>query len=239
MSGKRLALTERDKRLLAEVQRFGVLTRAQAMRLGLFASKTRANARLKRLTDGGYLASRPQALLSGGPRLVYMPGKHLDTAGAHPHRDVSELFLAHQLGLVDIRVAFEHAVVVTRWLSDRDLKPAGLGVVPDAYLEFEWNRNHYSAFVEYDRGTESLVRVERKAKAYVDLAYSGRFEREFRRRFFRTLFIAETPGRAATLSAAVSRITDRVVRLTTLPQLSEHGPLAVIWRRPGSSHSKH
>ena len=45
------------------------------MRLELFASKTRANERLKRLVDEGHLVARRQPIPIGGPRIVYMPGR--------------------------------------------------------------------------------------------------------------------------------------------------------------------
>ena len=58
MSGKSLAFTERDREVVREVTRFGVMSRDQLMRLKFFSSKTRANDRLKRLVDVGYLAAR-------------------------------------------------------------------------------------------------------------------------------------------------------------------------------------
>ena len=54
MTGKSLAFTERDGAVVSEVTRFGVMSRDQLMRLKFFASKTRANDRLKRLVDEGY-----------------------------------------------------------------------------------------------------------------------------------------------------------------------------------------
>lgn len=236
MTGKTLALTERDKAVLVEVQRFGVLTRDHLTRLKFFSSKTRANERLKRLTDAGYLSSRRQALLSGGPRLVYLPGQLLQVQGRRRRpTDTSEMFLAHQLGLIDIRIAFERAVSIGRWLSDKELTAANLGVIPDAYLEYEVRDLTYCAFVEYDRGTEALVRLERKVKAYLDLAHSGRFERSFKRRFFRVLLVSDTAGRVLSVSRTVARITERIIRLTTLTELAGKGPLGSIWRRPGAS----
>src|SRR4051812_42659312 len=99
---KSLLVTERDRALCAEVVRFGALTREQAMRLGFFHSRTRANERLKKLTDAGYLATRTQAVSQRGVRQVYVPGRHLETAGRSRSRFVhsSELFVDHQLGLV-------------------------------------------------------------------------------------------------------------------------------------------
>jgi hypothetical protein len=232
MSGRSLALTERDSAVMREVIRFGVMSREQLMRLKLFSSKTRANERLKRLVDAGYLTARRQPLPVGGPRCLYMPGR-----GPHSGRrtEVSDFFLMHQLGLVDIRLAFEQHCTLSQWLVEKDLAALSLGVVPDAYLEYEVGTLTYCAFVEYDRGTETLGRIERKVRAYLDLAQSGRFERTLRRRFFRVLVVADSVRRLVSLSQTALRITHRIIRLTTLSELSHHGPLASIWRRPGAS----
>lgn len=237
MTGKSLAFTERDRAIVREVSRFGVMSRDQLMRLTFFFSKTRANERLKKLVDHGYLASRRQPLAVGGPRCVYLPGRLLADGRDVRKRfvDTSDLFLTHQLGLVDIRIAFEQHSHLLRWLAERDLAGLSLGLVPDAYLEYEVGTLTYCAFVEYDRGTETLGRIERKVRAYLDLAHSGRFEHTFKRRFFRVLIVTDSAGRLAHLALSTARITDRVMRFTTLRELSQHGPLMSIWRRPGAS----
>jgi len=129
----------------------------------------------------------------GGPRFVYVPGRlSSETRDARKRiAEMSDLFLAHQLGLVDIRIAFERQTTLGRWLTEKDLSSLSLGLVPDAYLEYEVNALTYCAFVEYDRGTETLGRIERKVRAYLDLAHSGRFERTFKRKFFRVLMVTD------------------------------------------------
>ena len=240
MNGKVLAFTERDRAIVREVARFGVMSRDQLMRLTFFASKTRANERLKRLVDEGHLAARRQPIPVGGPRFVYLPGRLSVDAREVRKRfsDVSDLFLIHQLGLVDIRIAFEQHTTLSRWLPEKDLAGLSLGLVPDAYLEYEVGTLTYCAFVEYDRGTETRGRIERKVRAYLDLAHSGRFERTFTRTFFRVLVVTDSAGRLTTLSQTAARLTDRILRFTTLRELSHHGALASIWRRPGANVSE-
>src|SRR5262245_41005959 len=100
MSGRGLAITERDRAIVREIARFGVMSREQLMRLRFFASKTRAKERLKRLVDAGYLAARRQPLPLGGPRAVYVPGI-LSADGREARKrfaDTSDLFLVHQMG---------------------------------------------------------------------------------------------------------------------------------------------
>lgn len=232
-----LALTDRDRALLAEVSRFGAVTREQLVRLRFFASKTRANERLRRLTQAGYLASRAQPLNAGGPRFVYFPGHELEPSRT-PRRRIAEasgLFVAHQLGLVDVRIAFEQHVTVTRWLTEKDLADQALGLVPDALIEYVTGGFAFTAFVEYDRGSEPVGRIEQKANAYLKLAFSGTFERIFKRRFFRTLIVTDSSGRLDSLSASIARLTSKIFRLTVLQPLVHQGPLASIWRRPGAT----
>src|SRR5882672_11213949 len=122
MNGKSLAFTERDRAVVREVKRFGVMSRNQLMRMQFFASKTRANDRLKRLVDEGYLGSRRQPIPVGGPRCVYLPGRLLADGRDVRRRfaDVSDFFLTHQLCLVDIRLAFEQHSHLLRWLTEKD-----------------------------------------------------------------------------------------------------------------------
>jgi protein involved in plasmid replication-relaxation len=240
MAGKSFALTERDRAVLLEVNRFGLITREQLMRLKLFSSKTRANERLKTLTDARYLQARPQPVPLGGPRFVYLPGPLMTESRETRRRltDVSDLFLAHQLGLIDTRLAFERDTVLRQWSSERELSPLSLGLIPDAYLEYAVGSLTFCAFVEYDRGTETLGRFERKAKAYADLAFSGKFERLLKRRFFRVFVITDSANRLDNLSATIGRTTTKIFWLTTLRELAHLGPLASIWRRPGVPDSQ-
>lgn len=240
MAGKPFALTERDRAILREVSRFGCLTREQLISLTLFSSKTRANARLKALTDARYLQARPQPVPLGGPRFIYLPGPLLSDGRETRRRfaDVSDLFIAHQLGLVDIRVAFEQHASLTHWSSEKELSTLSLGLIPDAYLEYAVGDLTYCAFVEYDRGTETLGRVERKAQTYADLAFSGRFERLLKRRFFRVFVVTDSVTRLDHLSAAIGRTTTKIFWLTTLRELTHLGPLASIWRRPGGRETQ-
>lgn len=234
MAGNTLVFTDRDRRLCAEVLRFGALTREQAMRLGFFHSQSRAKERLKKLVDHGLLITKPHAVSQRGVRFVYLPGREL-TKSRDRLLHASTLFVAHQLGLVDIRMTFERDTLVQRWWTDRELAPLALGVIPDSYVEYTHDAKSYGAFIEYDRGTETLSRIERKIRAYLDLAYSGRFERMFHRKFFRLLLVTDSARRLSTLSKTVAGVTDRVVRFTTLDELIIHGSLGSIWRRPGAT----
>jgi hypothetical protein len=83
-----------------------------------------------------------------------------------------------------------------------------------------------------DLGTEGLKRWHEKADAYLKLAFSGLYERTFRRQYFRVLVVAPSERRVASLSAAIATKTDRIFWFTTAGQLERGGPLDAIWLRP-------
>jgi hypothetical protein len=234
MTGSGLGLTSRDRQIIEQVQRFGVLTRDQLIALRLFSSKTRAKERLKRLVEAGYIAARSQSLPAGGPRLVYSPARGAAVGPQRRIREASDLFLMHELGLVDIHIAFESRTSVTRWSVAQELESLNIGVIPDAYAEYKAADLTYCAFIEYDRGTETVSRFEHKVRRYLEIARSGRFHQVFGRKFFRVCVIADSPGRSSSLSTAIARQTDKIFRFTTLSQLIHQGPLASIWWRPGT-----
>lgn len=237
MAGSKIVLTPRDQQLLCEVQRFGVLTREQTMRLRLFASKTRANERLKKLVVAEYLTARRQAVTLGAPKLVYSAGRlTAEPMERKRWREASDVLLTHQLGLVDVRIAFERATQVQRWLTDRELSTAGLEIIPDGLVEYELSHLGFSAFIEYDRGTEPLQRIQRKVRGYLGLAHSGRFARVFNRKFFRVLFVCDQPGRVTSIVKTSASVTNQMVWVAELSDLKQLGPLASIWRRPGADH---
>ena len=241
MTGSGLGLTSRDRQIIQEVQRFGVLTRDQLIALRLFSSKTRAKERLKRLVDAAYLSARRQPLPAGGPRLVYLLGRQVagfDSRSQKRFQEVSDLFLAHELGVVDIHIAFERATGISRWLPAKELEAMAFGVIPDGYAEYELRSLTYCAFIEYDRGTETVGRVERKVQTYVELARSSRFQQVFGRTFFRVLVVTDSANRLRTLSTATARHTDKIFRFTTLSDLIRQGPLASIWWRPNAQDSE-
>jgi hypothetical protein len=81
----------------------------------------------------------------------------------------------HELGLVDIRLAFEATTIVSRWSPAGDLGALNLGLVPDAFVEYLVGGLTFCAFLEYDRGTETLGRPALRAP------FAGELEARSRR----------------------------------------------------------
>ncbi len=244
-TGKGMVLTERDRQVVTAVTDFQVLQREQLVRLGLFGSKTRANVRLLRLTKTGYLSRRYLPAVAGTNRALYYPGplagdllgRPLETARKERARTklLSDLFLEHQLRLTDVRLSFlaqQPLCQIDRWLSDVVLRQMNLPLIPDAYIEYRLTDKSFAAFIEFDRGTETLTRWDGKARGYLSLAASGRYQTAFNRKFFRVLVLAHSTKRLAHLRSSILRHTDRIFWFTTLAQLVEAGPFGHIWFRP-------
>jgi hypothetical protein len=234
-----MVLTERDRRVVADVASFRVVTREQLQRLGHFRSKTRANATLARLVRFGYVQRRGVPALAGSQRGLYFvgpAGAALLTKPAEGRRirHLSDLFLTHELLVNDVRIAFvaTRELRVGKWLTDEDLRPLKLPVVPDAYAEYERSGKAFAVFVELDRGTESLLRWRTKVSQYVQLASSGRFRAVFERNFFRVLAVAPSATRLTSLRRTTAQVTDKIFWFADSAELGRLGPLAPIWRRP-------
>jgi hypothetical protein len=240
-----MVLTARDRRIVTAVAEFGLLSRHQIARHLRFGSVTRANAVLLRLMRNRYLVRRIQPTLNGSRRQLYILGPlgvelmapTGDRVNRRRWKEASDLFAEHQLLVNDVRLEFEHARVdgyrLLRWLTEHELRSRNLGIIPDGYAEYELAGKTFACFIEVDNGTETLVRIQQKAAAYLDLALSGRFESRFDRRFFRALMILPSAGRRKTVQLEVARRTDRLFWFTTFEALATAGPFGPIWQRPG------
>jgi Replication-relaxation len=238
-----MVLTERDRRLIAQVNDFGVLTRDQLRQLCAFGSITRVNAILLRLVRAEYLRRRWRPTLTGSRYAVYLMGPRgheLLTGESLARRSSwgvrSDLFIEHQLLINDVRLAYQCAsalgVLLTRWRSEVELRTAHLPIVPDAYLEWTFRQGGFSAFLEADLSTETRARWVGKIRGYLSLTVGERFHQEFGRRFFRVLIVVPNPQRVNALRQTISQYTDRVFWLTTREALVTQGPTAAIWQRP-------
>lgn len=242
--GNAMVLTDRDKRLVAEICSYHVLTRLQLQALGHFGSKTRANAILARLTRFGYLSKRYQPAVAGAQRALYYPGPsaHLlvddlaEPLAAQRRRTqtLSDLFLAHQLLVSDVRIRFaqEPGCRVDRWLTDADFRSLSLGMIPDGHIEYTHSGRRFAAFLELDRGTETLPRWRVKVQSYLRLASSDRYRSVFGRPFFRVLVDTPSPIRLQHLRRVTAGLTNRVFWFVEHPTLMHDGPFAEIWLRP-------
>lgn len=240
-AGRAMMLTHRDLRIVTDVSQFRILTRDQLERLGHFQSKTRANAVLLRMVRFGYLSRRYQPAVAGTQRALYFLGSKgvalTEASNPSERRNIkalSDLFLAHQLLITDVHIGFrrEVSVGIERWMTDEDLRASQLGIVPDGHIEYTHGEKRFGAFLELDRGTETLGRFQGKVRAYIHLTTSDGYRKAFSRTFFRVLVVAPSATRIEHLRTITAAITDRIFWFTTIERLTVEGPLANIWLRP-------
>ena len=139
-SPKPLFLQKRDLDILVSVYEFGFLTRQQIQRLFDFNCTTRANIRLRKLFDHGYLSRRFLPTTRGASQTLHFLGSEgvslisersgLDALAIRKRQkdflSRKELFLTHDLLLNDVRIAFYRALAsqpglkLDRWVSSSD-----------------------------------------------------------------------------------------------------------------------
>ncbi len=121
---KPIFLQERDQEIVARVYDFGFLTRQQIQRLIDFNCTTRANIRLRKLFDHGYLLRRFLPVVKGSSQALYFLGpKGIDLVSERTgidaalikkrqgnHYERKELFLDHDLLLNDVRIGVYDAL---------------------------------------------------------------------------------------------------------------------------------
>ena len=139
-SPKPMLLQQRDQDIVVSVYEFGFLSRQQIQRLFTFNCITRANIRLRKLFDHGYLSRRFLPTTRGASPTLYFLGPRgvnlvSERTGTNPLEiknrqkksfERKDMFLDHDLLLNDVRIAFYRAlanrpgVKLDRWISSSD-----------------------------------------------------------------------------------------------------------------------
>jgi hypothetical protein len=215
----RIALTERDQRLVGLVSRFRLLSRDQLMALAPFRSLTRANTRLASLVRAGLLSRKvlPVYPGKGSAQALYYLGRQsgnaLDSASHAPRtqvrqiarwdlRQVEHVLAANQV-LVDFLTAVQTVVpaVPTSFRSDPELRQifADSALVPDGWFAWTEGGKRFNCFVEVDLHHEGLREWRSKVLRYLEYAESGLHHERFGFNAFRVCVVAKTAKRLASL----------------------------------------
>jgi hypothetical protein len=244
-----IRLTERDLRILDTLHLHRVLTTPQIGEL--FFSGTTSRAAQRRLLGfaendladrftprhPGWNAPHHWTLGPEGARVVatrlgltpkqigYRPDTHL--------RLRASTRLGHATGLAQTYVRFATTARATpgatlqRWWSEARCSTAwGHRVCPDGYLRWHQDGTTLDAFVEYDTGTEPLVRLTEKISRYRDLAVETRLATP-------VLFVVPGPRRLTSLCRVLDGGPRVPVHVTTHARLAYPGPTRPVWRRAG------
>ena len=142
------------------------------------------------------------------------------------HHELKELFLRHQLMLVDVHCMLELAsrgssVQLVAWREGKELwdsvsvwqnhERVNLPVCPDAFFVLQDNtrpegRNRLNFFVEADRSTTTHKRFQQKLIAYWQYLQDGLHTRKYGIKSFRVVTLALTWDRAMGLNAAAREV---------------------------------
>jgi Replication-relaxation len=243
----------RDLRLLRALAVMRILDRELAKIVAGFGSTTRANARLLALTRAGLL--KRFFLGSGGGRkaLYALSAKGAllaDVPLRGPRRRqgealIADTFVQHQLSINQVHSALEFGTIPVpqvrfhRWLGFHEPLVAGLGLIPDGYVEFSTRSGIVAAFVEVDLGHEGLSIWKEKTRHYLQLALSGEYERQFGQSRFRVLVLATSERRLRSIRATVAAITQKIFWFATLESITGDKFFASVWLRPAEkSHQQ-
>jgi hypothetical protein len=241
-----LIVQPRDLELLRELAVMRVADREQVKIAAGFRSTSRVNTRLLALTRAGLL--RRFFLGSGGGRKALYA---LSVKGAQliqvpcrgPRRRqnemlVADFFVQHQLTINAVYCGLKFETIpVSRvrfvnWLAFHEPLVSELSLIPDGYVEFATPSGIDASFLEVDLGHEGLTVWKEKTRHYLQLALSGKFERQFLQSRFRVLVIANSERRLHSIRAAVAGITEKIFWFATLDQVREKKFFGHVWLRP-------
>lgn len=248
-------LTDRDMAVVAAVAEYKLLSRSQIQRLLGFGATTRVNFRLQKLFHNGFLRRHYLPMLKGSSQAIYtLDSAGLPVAAERLGKDTDALrrpkalhpfFLAHQLAVNDVRIAFELAArahddhQLLQWLPEEECYDrfffAGRwrSLTPDAFFRYRVGSQMLSAFVEVDRGTMPNGRFKEKVERYFAYDVSGAYSGRYKGQRFRVLVVVPSLARLANLKTTAGRVPQRSLWFTTQSELRERSPLAVIWETVG------
>jgi hypothetical protein len=219
---KPIAITDRDKVMLAKVADYRILTTDQVYRM-CFPSLSRARKRLLQLWQHGYLKRiiRPIRLGEGSSMYLYLPSKRAlrlissDSAVGNKNNRVSSLFTDHALDINNFRICLEMAtrnlndISLVSWKQGKELlmktsiKEKGIikqiPIIPDAYFALKQSDRVFHYLLEMDRGTTDLKRIALKCRGYLSIWNDKVAHAKFGIRSFRLLYVTVSDKRLANM----------------------------------------
>jgi len=233
---KPIAITDRDKVVLAKIADYRILTTEQIYRL-CFPSLNRARKRLLQLWQHGYLKKiiRPIRLGEGSSMYLYLPSKRAlrlissDSAVAGKNNRASAFFARHTLDINNFRICLELAarnsniISLIEWKQSKDLlmkasiKDKGImeqiPIIPDAYFALKQGGRIFYYFLEMDRGTTDLKRIALKCRGYLNIWNDKIAHAKFGIRSFRLLFVTGTDKRLVNMLEQLQKLKSHHHRL--------------------------
>jgi hypothetical protein len=244
---QKIILQDRDRHLLTELAVMRVIDREQAKCVADFHSTTRVNSRLLLLTRTGLLRRFFLGTTGGARKALYTLSRKGSDLVQMPYRGprrgsdetlVADFFATHQLWINHLYCILKYQPIpvadarFVRWLSFSEPVDTGAALIPDGYVEVATPTKALTMFLEVDLGHESRAVWQRKVQAYLRYAVSGNFAKQFRQPQFRTLVIANSPRRMASLRTATAALSDKIFWFATFDAVNRDGFWSPIWQRP-------
>jgi len=241
-----MILQDRDRHLLQELAVMRVADREQIKRAAGFHSTTRANARLLALTRAGLLRRFFVGTVGGARKALYAASPKGAAVVQVPYRGprraqgqtlAADFFVNHQLVVNEIYCLLKYQPIpiagakFVRWLSFHSPLQPGTSLIPDGYMEIATPTKTITAFLEIDLGHESRSVWQGKVREYLRYALSGDCARQFGHPQFRTLVIANSERRLASLCLATAALTEKIFWFAALDSVNGNGFWRPVWRR--------
>ncbi len=226
-----LVLQERDKKIIALCHDYHFLTLNQIRLLLGFGSQTRANTRLRKLFDNGYLSRRFLPVFQGRAKILCFLGSKgveliSEKSGIDPLLvrqkrkqllEIRNFSLPHYLLINEFRLAFSLAsknnpeISLKSWKTQKEipLRMEEREFYPDAYFVYSYRNKFYSTFLEIDRSTETNKRFQGKVENYLRYGLDGYYQRQFGFQFFKVLVVCQTQARLRSPEKILGKIWQR------------------------------
>jgi len=261
----RIILQDRDKRIIAAVYEYRFLTRSQIQMLFGIDCLTRANVRLRKLFDNGYLDRLFRPTLIGTSQSIYTIGKtaipFIAQLKGQPERDVNlvrkrtlalkEHSLEHDLLVNDFRISIVNEIRaypnfdLVFWHNaqrcEHRFEVRNYGKVirsslrPDGYFRIMHGGRVYSFFLEIDRGTSSLDKLLIKFRNYLDFGNLGLYDKAYGLKTFYVLVVTNSIERRNSLKKIADELSSNIFWFGTGHDMKANWLTEGGWLRSGSS----
>jgi len=243
-----IILQDRDLHLFKETGVvLRVIDRELAKCVAGFGSTTRANSRLLQLYRAGFLRRFFLGTIGGARKALYALSPKAAALVEIPYRGprrasdqtlAADFFVTHQLWINQVYCLLKyHPIPVAevrfvRWLGFHEPLLSGVPLIPDGYAELATPTKNLGMFLEVDLGHESRSVWQKKVQGYLQYAVSGSFAKQFGQAQFRTIVLASSERRLASLRAATAAVTEKIFWFATLDAVMSQGFWSQIWQRP-------
>lgn len=253
-------LQRRDEAVLCDVFGQVALTLEDAVGLGHFGSRSRAQRRMALLTEQGLLR-RFLAPDLGSLTFYYTLGRRaaslvssrleleLEQVRRFIRADCTPSLLRHASAITGFRIALQRAAArqselgLERWLPERlireeyELEVGGrwqrCQFRPDAFFRVSWNQRYFPFMLEVDCGNAGRKAWQRTVNSYARHQASGLFSERYGQERFQAMVITTTSTRLMHLMEIAGEQQEVAFLGTTRSEIAQLGIIGPIWSIAG------